>query len=102
MEKSIEVYGNIEIKDELDEKINNPIQVEYYKICNNKKKSTEKPYGIGVIKTYSDELETEVEKREFNHIFSKENDANNMLELLIRNKVTPITLKDILKDFVFV
>ena len=41
MEKSIEVYGNIEIKDELDEKINNPIQVEYYKICNNKKKSTE-------------------------------------------------------------
>lgn len=62
MEKSIEVYGNIEIKDELDEKINNPIQVEYYKICNNKKKSTEKPYGIGVIKTYSDELETEVEK----------------------------------------
>ena len=74
----------------------------YYKICNNKKKSTEKPYGIGVIKTYSDELETEVEKREFNHIFSKENDANNMLELLIRNKVTPITLKDILKDFVLV
>ena len=60
------------------------------------------PYGIGVIKTYSDELETEVEKREFNHIFSKENDANNMLELLIRNKVTPITLKDILKDFVLV
>ena len=48
------------------------------------------------------ELETEVEKREFNHIFSKENDANNMLELLIRNKVTPITLKDILKDFVLV
>ena len=73
MEKSIEVYGNIEIKDELDEKINNPIQVEYYKICNNKKKSTEKPYGIGVIKTYSDELETEVEKREFNHIFSNDN-----------------------------
>ena len=102
LEKSIEVYGNIEIKDELDEKINNPIQVEYYKICNNKKKSTEKPYGIGVIKTYSDELETEVEKREFNHIFSKENDANNMLELLIRNKVTPITLKDILKDIVLV
>lgn len=102
MEKSIEVYGNIEIKDELDEKTNNPIQVEYYKICNNKKKNTEKPYGIGVIKTYSDELETEVEKREFNHIFSKENDANNMLELLIRNKVTPITLKDILKDFVLV
>ena len=77
-------------------------QLKYYKICNNKKKSTEKPYGIGVIKTYSDELETEVEKREFNHIFSKENDANNMLELLIRNKVTPITLKDILKDFVLV
>ncbi len=33
LEKSIEVYGNIEIKDELDEKINNPIQVVYER-CN--------------------------------------------------------------------
>ena len=43
-----------------------------------------------------------VEKREFNHIFSKENDADDMLELLLKNKVTPTSLRDILEDFVLV
>ena len=74
----------------------------YYKIYNSEKQDERKPYGIGVIKRCSNETELDVEKREFNHIFSKENDADDMLELLLKNKVTPTSLRDILEDFVLV
>lgn len=100
MEETIKMYGDIEIENELDEILSGPIQLQYYKTYNDVRK--QKPYGIGVIKTYCNEIETDIEKREFNHIFSKENDANNMLEVLMKNKVTPITLKDILEDFILV
>ena len=102
MGRDIKIYGNIEIKNRLEELDYNPIQLEYYKTFNNEKKNNRKPYGIGVIKRCSNEIEIDVEKREFNHIFSREDDADNMLELLLKNKVTPIALKDILEDFVLV
>ena len=100
LEKTVQVYGDIELKNELDEILNGPIQLKYYKTYNNSKR--QKPYGIGVIKTYCNDVETDIEKREFNHIFSKENDANNMLDILIKHKVTPSTLKDVLEDFILV
>lgn len=101
LEKAIKVYGNTEI-DIKEEIAHSPIKLEYYKTYNEKQQNNNKPYGIGVIKRCSNEIELEMEKREFNHIFSKENDADNMLELLLKNKVTPIELKDILEDFVLV
>ena len=102
MGRDIKIYGNVEIKNGIEGLEYNPIQLEYYKIYNSEKHNDRKPYGIGVIKRCSNEIEIDVEKREFNHIFSKENDADNMLELLLKNKVTPIALKDILEDFVLV
>ena len=41
-----------------------------------------------------------MEKSEFNHIFTQEKEADSMLKLLIRNKVTPVSLREILEDFV--
>lgn len=102
MGRDIKIYGNIEIRNRLERLDYNPIQLEYYKIYNSEKQNDKKPYGIGVIKRCSNEIEIDVEKREFNHIFSREDDADNMLELLLKNKVTPISLKDILEDFVLV
>lgn len=102
MGKDIKIYGNVEINNRLEGLEYNQIQLEYYKIYNSEKQNDRKPYGIGVIKRCSNEKEIDVEKREFNHIFSKENDADNMLELLLKNKVTPIALRDILEDFVLV
>lgn len=102
MEKDIKIYGNVEVNNRLEGLEYNQIQLEYYKIYNSEKQNNRKPYGIGVIKRCSNEIEIDVEKREFNHIFSKENDADNMLELLLKNKVTPIALRDILEDFVLV
>ena len=79
-----------------------PINLEYYKVHNNVALNKEKPYGIGIIKTYEDNNEVHMEKSEFNHIFSKEKEADNMLKILVKNKVTPISLRDILEDYVLV
>lgn len=102
MEGNVETYGNAEILYDEENLLNIPIKLEYYKTYSNKGEKYNKPYGIGVTKTIKNEIESNVEKREFSNIFSKENEADNMLELLLKNKVTPIELKDILEDFVLV
>lgn len=104
MEKSVEVYGNIAITDCITEGVTKefPINLEYYKIRNNVPQNEAKPYGIGIIKTHQDEIETTMEKSEFSHIFSQEKEADNMLNLLIKNKVTPISLRYILEDYILV
>lgn len=99
MEKAIKIYGNAEINNNEEKATYNPIQLEYYKTYNN---TNQKPYGIGVTKTCTTEIEVDIEKREFNHIFTQENEADSILEVLLTNKVTPITLKDILEDLVLV
>lgn len=104
MEKSVEVYGNIAINECITEGITEefPINLEYYKIHNYIPENEEKPYGIGIIKTHKDEKETSMEKSEFSHIFSQEKEADSMLSLLIKNKVTPVSLRNILEDFILV
>lgn len=99
MEKSIEVYGSVSIYDCITRRETKefPINLEYYKI-HNCVSEEEKPYGVGIMKTYKDTLETCMEKSEFSHVFSQEQEAEKMLELLIENKVTPVTLRDILED----
>lgn len=101
MEKSIEVYGNVSIYDCFTKGVTKefPINLEYYKIHTCLPKGEKKPYGIGIIKTHEDTIETCVEKSEFSHIFSQEQEAEKMLELLIKNKVTPVALRDVLEDF---
>lgn len=102
LEKSVEVYGNIAITEDINGGVTEkfPINLEYYKIHNNVPKNEEKPYGIGIIKTHEDEIETIMEKSEFNHIFTQEKEADSMLKLLLKNKVTPVSLREILEDFV--
>ena len=95
------MYGSVSICDCITKGVTEefPINLEYYKICNRMKKNVEKPYGIGIVKTHEDTVETRMEKSEFNHIFSQEQEADKMLKLLIKNKVTPVTLRDILEDY---
>ncbi len=101
MDKSVEMYGNTTLTNNLEkEKL---IQLEYYKICNNlANKENVKPYGIGIIKKSCNEIELNIEQREFNNIFKNENEVNKILNLLLKNKVTPIALKDVLEDYVLV
>ena len=104
LEKSIKVYGNISISGGIEdgrlEKF--PINLQYYKIHNNIENNNMKTYGIGIVKTQQDEIETIMEKSEFSNIFIKEQEADNMLKMLIKNKVTPISLRYILEDLILV
>lgn len=101
MNKQVEIFGNTVLTDDIKKK--NLVELEYYKICNNlDNKEAIKPYGIGVIKKSCDEIELDIEQREFNNIFSSENEANKMLNLLLKNQVTPVALRDILEDYVLI
>ena len=102
LEKSVKVYGNVAITDCITEGVTKefPINLEYYKIRNKIIQNEDKPYGIGIIKTHKDKTETTIEKSEFSHIFKQEKEADNMLKLLLKNKVTPMSLRYILEDVV--
>lgn len=104
MEKSVEVVGNVRIDNDITEGVTKqfPINLEYYKIHYHELQTEEKPYGIGIIKTHQDEVETIMEKSEFNHIFRQEAEAEDMIKLLMEHEVTPISLRDILEDFILV
>ncbi len=101
MEKSVEVYGSVSICDCITKGVTEefPINLEYYKIHTCMPKNVEKPYGIGILKTHEDTKESCMEKSEFSHIFSQEQEVEKMLQLLIENKVTPVALRDVLEDF---
>ena len=43
---------------------------------------------------------TRPEKEEFNNIFNCKQEANDILKLLVANKVTPIGLGDVLENYV--
>jgi len=100
VENSVEMF---EINNRKEEIIGeNLTQLQYYKIYDGDETKCEKPYGIGITKTCYNEIERNVEKCEFNYIFKKENEADDMLKILIRNKVTPVNLREVLEDYVLV
>lgn len=89
-------------KEELEkEGIIYPIKLEYYKIeerCNN----YESVYGIEIMKTeYIDNIgrtENEIIKK----ITTNEKTVDEILKILKKNEVTPVTLKEILEDLYYI
>ena len=75
------------------------ILLEYYITKNKPKdKNTAKQYGVEVVKLTNEN--TRPEKEEFNNIFNCKQEANDILKLLVANKVTPIGLGDVLENYV--
>ena len=58
-------------------------------------------YGIEIIKEQNDLLESKREKEEIRSIYKNEDKTNEILEILKRNKVTPIELKDVIQDLTY-
>lgn len=94
------MYGETTISLETIEKIADPriIKLKYYKTKNKNSKKHEKQYGVGVIKTEIGRNELNEEKQEFNNIFEQKAQADDLLKLLLKNKVTPIDLRYVLED----
>lgn len=77
------------------------IYLEYYKNRNDEKvKAETKPYGVTIIKKTQTGKILEIEEKEVTNIINKENEADNILKLLVTYKVTSIGLDDVLADLV--
>lgn len=58
----------------------------------------DKKFGIEIVKKETDGKNIKVEAKEFESIVDTEEKVNNILEVLKRNKVTPIAVNDVLED----
>ena len=95
-------FGKTTINNEESENFNfDKIYLEYKKNRNEEEiKAKEKPYGVTIIKKTQTGKILEIEEKEITNIINKENDADNILKLLVAYKVTPIGLDDVLQDLV--
>ena len=93
------IYGETTIQKELEEDLK-IIKLKYYKTKDNRFSKNVKQYGVGVIKTEATNHELNEEKQEFNHICGRKEEVENLLKILLQNKVTPIDLKYVLEDLV--
>ena len=73
------------------------IELEYYETHNMVAKNEIK-YGIEVIKKKDKNEKFNIESKIINNISNEEKEVNRLLEILIANKVTPITVDDIISD----
>ena len=73
------------------------IELEYYETHNLAEKN-ERKYGIEVIKRKDEKEKFNIETKVINNISNEEKDVNKLLEILMINKVTPITVDDIISD----
>lgn len=92
-------------KDELKESNSNHIELEYYKISKTNKGCTTKKsnlYGIEIVKK---EYLGKKKIKEKNNIYNLTNDEtviDKILNILTTNKVTPMTLNDIVEEILWV
>lgn len=73
-----------------------PIKLEYYKIKDLKSKND--IFGIEVVKTEYINEKVNVEKASVDKLTNDEEIENSILNLLKRNEVTPVALKDVVQD----
>lgn len=77
------------------------MELEYYIIINDTYGGGGEGYGVRVIKTeYGVKSEKCIESSQVNNIFYKRFDIEEFMETLVRNEVTPMSLKDIAEDYI--
>ena len=72
------------------------IELEYYQI---EDETFNKPYGIEIVKKDTEENENHVENKIVDSICCDKQDVDALLEILVRNKVTPIIAEEIVEDW---
>lgn len=94
-------YGENFIENEELEKlgIKYPMKIEYYKI--KEKNKSRFRYGVEIIKKEYTEEKINVEIRNLCNIIEEDKKAEHLLEILKRNIVTPIGLKDVVTDLLY-
>lgn len=91
-------YGKTTIdssdSDELQEEYK--MELEYYQLENSTSKHQ---YGIEIVKKEIKNNQINIEKKMINNICNREQETSKLLQILMTNKVTPISVEDILQDF---
>ena len=87
----------IDSSDSEDLKSNEKIELEYYE-THNLLEENERKYGIEVVKRNQKNEKFNIESKIVNNISKEENKVNRLLEILMINKVTPVTVDDIISD----
>ena len=93
------LYGRTQIDSSDSEDIEKDYQIEleYYQVEN---QTSRKPYGVEVVKRNIVNNILNVENKIINDIYKKERDNLRLLDILIDNKVTPISVDDVLSDLI--
>ncbi len=73
------------------------IELTYYK-TQELEMLDDKKFGIEIVKKETDGKKIKIETKEFENIVDTEEKVDNILEILKRNKVTPIAVNDVLED----
>ncbi len=99
MEYKKSFFGRTVIDSSDSEELNDneKIELEYYETRNLAEKE-ERKYGIEVVKKKDKDEKFNIESKVINNISSEEKVINRLLEILMINKVTPITVDDIISD----
>lgn len=81
-------------------RISYPIKLEYYKITNEEEivEQNKARFGINIIKTEYKKDGIKIENEKVEHVSNKESKIDEILNILKRNEVTPIALKDVVND----
>ncbi len=101
MQESKNFYGGFFIsREQLQEAgIPYPIQLEYYKVTQSDNLG-ESPttYGVQVVKKEYEQGRINIESKIKNNITSDEIYANQLIDILHKNQVTPMGLEDVIED----
>ena len=99
MEYKKSLFGRaiIDSSDSEEIKENERIELEYYETHNLVEKNESK-YGIEIVKKDENKEKFNIESKIINNISSKENEINKLLKILMLNKVTPISVDDVISD----
>lgn len=99
MEYSKSFFGKtiIDSSDSEEIKTDEKIELEYYKTHNLNKKD-DKQFGIEVLKRDVKQDKFNIETKIVNNISNEENTISRLLEILMINKVTPVSVDDVISD----
>ena len=97
MEYKKQFFGRVTIDKNDSEKKKKKIELEYYE-TRNLTEINERKYGIEIIKKKEESEKFNIESKIVNNISSKEQEINRLLNILMANKVTPISVDDVISD----
>lgn len=97
MQYTRKFYGKtiIDGSDSVELQNEDKIELEYYQVEN---KMTCKPYGIEVVKRDTQDGILKIETKKLDNICERQEDTSMILDILMNNKVTPISVDDVIDD----